>query len=369
MSLLVVRIPILLTVLMIATISSAAEVAIPDSTLVTQTAATSVSAMESGADISAFPGSTWGVLLGAIGTQPASADDEDEDEKKRVPKKKIRKKGESTIVSSDDDDQSCLSSCLGDLFISMLMSSDDDEDETDRVEPVSLVAEEAETAYGDTLQERSYARYVNEPAPDKIITPADFSLVLDLSWWKVGPSDVWDEYKDGGGRIGVGGNFIPSGIFEIGVDAGFSFNRGYPLFDYETSTRLESPQSSHLWMFDSGIRVGMIHSLSNKGPFLRWGLGPRVFWVKETADLKVYSLPGPTPLDDRKEALEKWRLGGDFVVSMLWDASNDVLIGFSTRLFIIPWESSGVQSLTLDYIGRKSLVGLNFGLVVHFNGF
>ncbi|MCP4572677.1 MAG: hypothetical protein GY838_10035 [bacterium] len=207
-----------------------------------------------------------------------------------------------------------------------------------------------------------------EPEPERVVVPADFSLVLDLSWWKSGPSEVWEEYKHGGGRFGVTAYFIPSENFEVGLDIGFAGAQGSPLYDYETSTRHESPQISHLWMIDSGLRFGMIHTFSRKGPFLRWGLGPRVFWVKENATLEVYELPGMTRLEDKKDALEAWRLGGDLSLSVLWDTNSSVLVGFSTRLFVVPWESSFTHSLTLDHIGKKSLVGFNIGLAIHFNG-
>jgi hypothetical protein len=114
--------------------------------------------------------------------------------------------------------------------------------------------------------------------------------------------------------------------------------------------------------------VGTIHNLSPKGPFLRWGLGPRMFWVKESADLLVYSLPDMGYQGEATESLDKWRLGGDVVFSMLWDTNSSVLVGFSTRMFVIPWDSDYEKALTLDYIGKRALVGFNIGLAVHFNG-
>ncbi|MBU0742078.1 hypothetical protein KKA85_07995 [bacterium] len=368
MSLPAARIPILLIGLMTATASLAAGTAAPDSSRAVEAAATAVAAAVGDAETPALPGSAWGALPERAEAQPPP--DDDEQEKERVPKKKVRRKGESRSASDDDDDSSCFSSCLEGVFISMLTSSDEDEDEeeTGYVEPPALVADEPEPAPGDTLQERTYAQYVDEPAPEKVFTPAAFGLVLDLSWWRSGPSDVWNEYRHGGGRFGVGGNFLVGGSAEIGIDAAFSWAKGYPLYDYETSTRLESPQISHLWLLDVGLRAGTIHNLASGGLFLRWGLGPRVYRVKESADLDVYELPGPTDLTYRKETLSAWRLGGDLLFSMLWHTEHEVFVGFSARFFVIPWESAREKSLTLDYIGRKSLVGFSLGLAVQFNG-
>jgi len=306
------------------------------------------------------PGSTWGVLPTAPGAQTPPA----EEEKKRVEKKKTRRKNDGGDASGEEEDQDedssdCFGSCVGGFFGS-LFSSGPEPEPAAPPPPASFQPAPQQTTAGPA--------YAPQPQPERVVTPADFSLVLVPSWWKSGPSEVWDEYKSGGGRIGVDAYFIPSENFEVGLGVGFAGATGTPLYDYVTSTRLDSPQKSHLWMVDTGVRAGMIHAFSRKGPFLRWGIGPRLFWVKETADLEVYELPGMVRLEDRKEALEQWRVGGDLAISMLWDTKSSVLLGFTVRMFVIPWNSSYEKSLTLDYIGKKSLVGFDIGLAVHFNG-
>jgi len=350
-SLPVARITVLLATFLIATTALAEETAVRDSARVEIEPATTIAD-----ETTAAPGSAWGAL-----SAPAA----EEEKKKRVKKKESRKKNDrGGKVEEEDEDESCVDSCIGGFIASIFASSSEPESTFQPEEPFHPYEPVQATA-----AEVAGEPEPDEPEPERVVVPADFSLVLDLSWWTSGPSEVSEEYKNGGGRVGVNAYFIPSDNFEVGVDIGFAWARGYPLYDYETSTRRESPQSSHLWMFDSGLRFGMIHTFSPKGPFLRWGLGPRVFWVKETADLEVYELPSMTRLDDKKDALEAWRLGGDLSVSMLWDTNSSVLVGFSMRLFVVPWESSFTHALTLDHIGKKSLVGFNLGLAIHFNGF
>jgi hypothetical protein len=348
----VVPIPVLLIVfmvLMITTVSLAEETAAPDSSGV------------------AIPGSNWGALPEITETTQAAADEKEK--KKRVPKKEAPKKTEEERTSyydddDDDDDDGtddCIGGCIGGILAGIFSSSDKQEDKSSEQEEYTYEPAQSTTQHDD------------EPTQEKqkeLFKPAGFRLGLDLSLWGFsGPSDLMDEYKEfEGGRYALSGYFNMSGTFEIEVDAGYSHIKGRPLFDYETSTKLESPQSSHIQMFDTGVRFGMIHVFSPGGPILRWGLGPRAFWVKETADLEVYSLPDETYLGDKEETLEDWRLGGDVVVSMLWDVGRDFLIGFSTRFFVIPWESSYMKSLTLDHIGKKSVTGWNVGFAVHFNG-
>jgi hypothetical protein len=356
------RIFILFTVFMMATVSMATETAVQDSTQVADTISTPGATEDTDTGTSGLPGSAWGTMTHRTGSQSSASGDEEK--KKRVPKKTPEKTPRETPeeikdAPPEDDDEDCVGSCIGGFLGGMFVSS-----------KVQESQHAQEYAPSEAFQEQGNAYYEEEtdPEPERIVTPADFSLVLDLSWWKSGPSEVWDEYKDGGVRFAVNGYFIVGENFEIGIDAGYSHAKGYPLFDYESSTMLESPQESHLYIFDTGIRAGLIHSFSSHGPFLRWGLGPRLFWVKETADLFAYSLPDLDPLDNRTESLEEWRVGGDLVISMLWATKSSVLVGFSTRLFVIPWDSSYTKALTLDHIGKKNLVGFHIGLAVQFNG-
>jgi hypothetical protein len=332
------------------------------------------------ADTDGVPGSDWGALQQRSGTSLESPDDEEK--KERVPKKKNdpeESQEESVVV---DEDEGWVAACFGGIIGSFFASlcNSDPEPAPARVEP-GQDHEEADPeptpdepppqpASVDRSNEPIPSHDIATPTEEKQVVPADVSLMLDVMWGSlVGPSDVADEYSDGGGHIGLSGYYIPSGSFEVGVDARYSYMKGVPIVDYVTPTMLDSPQESHIYMFDTGLRAGMIHTLSPKGTFLRWGLGPRLFWVKEKAYLEVYSLPSMGRMNDRIEQLEKWRFGGDLLVSLLWNTGHDFNVGLSTRLYLIPWESAFEKSLTLDYIGNKTLVGLNVGLAIHFNGF
>ncbi len=358
------RIFTLLTVFFMATVSMATETAVQDSTQIVDAISTPGATGDIDTETSGLPGSAWGTMTHRTGSRSVASGDEEK--KKRVPKETPKEAPQESRDAraedkdeDEDEDEDCVGSCIGGFLGGLFVSS-----------KVEQSQHSQEYAPSKAFQEQGSAYYEEEaePEPERIVTPADFSLVLDLSWWKSGPSEVWDEYKDGGVRFAVNGYFIVGENFEIGIDAGYSHAKGYPLFDYESSTMIESPQVSNLHIFDTGVRAGLIHSFSPHGPFLRWGLGPRLFWVKETADLFVYSVPDLDPLDNRTESLEEWRLGGDLVISMLWDTKSSVLVGFSTRLFVISWDSSYTKALTLDHIGKKNLVGFNIGLAVHFNG-
>jgi len=390
MSLSVVHIPIHFIVLAIATVSLGAETALPDSSHVVDASAAPVVAVVGDAENPAPPGSAWGVLTEITENQRAVADDPEK--KKRVPKKETSKKDENQRDSGDsyrdsnyDDDGSdaCVGACIGSFLSGIFNSSDEKEYESSYQEESVYTPTQTHAQYDEKptqekqeeaypLQKQASAQYEDksdQKMPWDEFTLAGFRLALDLSLWGfAGPSALVDEYMNTGGRYALSGCFNLGGTFEIEVDAGYSHINGKPIFDYETSTRLESPQSSHIQLFDTGVRFGMIHVFSSGSPILRWGLGPRVFWVKETADLKVYSLPGEIYLEDREEALEEWRLGGDIIVSMMWNVGSDFLVGFSTRFFVIPWESSYMKSLTLDHIGNKSVTGWSVGCTVHFNG-
>jgi len=344
-----VPVPVLLIVLMIliiSTVSLADETAVPDSSGVVA------------------PGSTWGALPPSTEAPLAAADEKEK--KKRVPKKETPKKEENqrdSYYEDDDEDEDglegCVGSCIGSFFAGIFSSSN--EKKYDSSEQENFSHEPAQT----------YTQLDEEPTQEKqkeAFIPAGFRLGLNVSLWGIaGPSDLVDEYKNTGGRYGLSGCFNMGGSFEIEIDAAYSHINGQPLFDYETSTILESPQSSHMQLFDTGLRFGMIHVFSPGKPILRWGLGPRMFWLKETADLDVYSLPGEVYQGSREETLEDWQLGGDILVSMLWDVGSDILLGFNVRFFFIPWESSYMKSLTLDHLGND-VTGWSVGFDVHFNG-
>lgn len=351
-----VRLSLLFVVLLLATAAHATEAAAPDTTRVSGDSADEVAP----ADV---PGAAWGALAASV-----AADDEEEEEKKRVPKKKIRRRSDSS--SDDDDDMDCFGSCLDGIFVSMLTSggNDEEEDEEDAYVAPSEMVETSEPAPGDTLQERTYATYADEPEPRPAIEPSGKALVVNLAWWRAGPMDVWDEYRDGGMRFCVGGNFLVGRTVSLDLDAAYSWAKGYPQYDYETSTLLESPQRTNIYVFDVGLRIGTLHDFGQEAVFLRWGVGPRLYQVKETADLDVYDMPGPSNLRQREEALTAWKLGGDAMFSMVFDTQSSVLVGFTVRYFVIPWEGMREKSLTLDYIGRKPIRGFSIGLTTYFNG-
>jgi hypothetical protein len=314
----------------------------------------------------------------------------DQEKKERVKKKpnedRRRQRDEDTEADEDDDDddeQSCFSSCLSGILVDMLFSSSDEEEAVpDTIptgpEPAVAFSEETPVQPGtyrfdqpDSTQElTSHEPSISTPTASAEPPPLDrFVLLGALSWSKTGPSDLWDEYRNGGFRLELNPfRVMPSGL-QFGLTLGFETYQGEPEFEYTTSTRLESPTSSTLEFFSVGARAGQYFALGGGGGHLYWGVGPVLFWVQESADLDIYEMPSRTYLTSSETSLERWRMGGDAAFGMNWWASPGLRLGFLTRLFVIPWEGQEVESLTLDFLGKRSLVGFSIGLVIGHAGY
>lgn len=355
------RLLTLLGILLLAPLALADE-----SKTVADSAATFIDATSS----EAVPGSAWGsVSSGGGSSSPFRTED-----KKRVPKKETRKKGEGSSADDDDDDDSddCVGSCFG-SFLGSLFDDDDDDVVYYAPAPPPAAPDRSRDDTGYTASDEPDTDADYAPLPDRPRDPvaiAPFDVHLDLSWWKTGPSALSSEYKYGGFHSGLGSAFALGGTsasaFTLDLEFGFSGARGYPEFDYETATRLDSPQRTYLWIVDGGVRFGMTSRASDSALF-RWGLGPRVFWVKESADIDVYTMPGMSFVEATTTEHEAWRLGGDIAASMMWGA-DDVLMGVAVRAFFIPWKGKGVESLTTDFIGKRTIAGGSIGFIITSNG-
>jgi hypothetical protein len=325
-----------------------------------------------------------GVLSDSFGRKTAtqvmvaSAASNDDDEKKRVPKEKEKEKtngkrsdGRHHHEAEADEGESCWGSCFGDFLTGLFFSGEGDEDEEVIVPEASGIQE---SAAADTAEE-------SEPPPPVAFMPVEevvelppprsrFALLSFLGWGKNGPSTVSEEYGGGAVRFGLTGLWATASSFQVGLTLGYAAGSGDPKFNYETTSRRDSPTGSNVYVFDAAVRAGQYLRIGGKDTRLYWGVGPALFWVKERADLEVYTLPDEKYVGKERVSLEKWRVGGDAAVGMDWSIGNSgARLGFLTRFFVIPWTSEGKKSLTLDFIGKRSIVGFNLGLAAGFDGF
>jgi hypothetical protein len=67
--------------------------------------------------------------------------------------------------------------------------------------------------------------------------------------------------------------------------------------------------------------------------------------------------------------LHRARLGGDVAVGASWQVAGKMHVGGQVRSFVIPWYSQGRKSLTLDFLGDRSLVGFGVSASVTFDAF
>jgi hypothetical protein len=166
--------------------------------------------------------------------------------------------------------------------------------------------------------------------------PAELVFLGNASWpFMSGPAEAVEEYRD------------PK----------YTYYYGAP-------TLADDPVRSHHYVFDVGLRAGTCHDLL--GGRLGWAVGPVLYWVKETAVITVRDSASWAPLETRTESLERVRLGGDAMTYATWGLGSSLRLGALARVYVIPWSSRGSKSLTLDYVGKKTLAGLELGLVVGF---
>ena len=200
--------------------------------------------------------------------------------------------------------------------------------------------------------------------------PRNLAIMTEVSYlYLTGPSEVREEYENGGVHFGITGVFIPSGTLQLSLGIGFATIPGYPKYDYETSTVRESPIDSRLDILDLGLRAGQYGQIRQGRGRYYWGLGPVLYWVQETADLEIYALPTELPLGERTEVQDTWRFGADLGLGFSYAVARTVHLGGLARFFWIPWDGEGEKSLTLDFIGDKTLVGFNVGVSLAFDVF
>jgi len=311
----------------------------------------------------------------------ASNQNQDDNTKRRVPKDRQKDNDRDRLPEDaddedddDDDGNDCVGSCLSSM-ITDILSGDDDEEEAvpDTIPSVhgfvtadkisNADAREFTVSPTDTPTPVTHA-----PEPAEPTDEMRFVLLLSTGWGPIGPAELADEYHSGAWRVAVNSMGVMDNA-QVGLVLGLQLASGEPLFDYATSSQLDVPSNSRLTIFDIGLRVGQYVSPGGGNLRIYWGLGPELFWVKESADLELYSLPGRDLLSAEKVSLQKWRFGGDVAFGLDWRVGGDLRLGFQTRFYLISWSSDEVESLTTDFIGKQAITGFNFGLTIGYDGF
>jgi len=190
-----------------------------------------------------------------------------------------------------------------------------------------------------------------------------FGVVVDVSWFHIGPQDVSDEYDGGEWRTGLQGFRRVGRMGRAVLSAGFSWAKGQPKFNYVTPTQIDYPRSSLLQIVDLGLAAGLDFRLGTRSDF-RFDIGPMLCWARESAKMDYDSLQGGVVVGSghRQESLKQWRIGGQFNMGIGIRLHAHTRLALFIRAFAISWKSESQKSLTLDFIGTEPLVGGGIGI-------
>lgn len=196
------------------------------------------------------------------------------------------------------------------------------------------------------------------------------AFMADVSWFYLtGPREVREEYEYGGLRGAFCAVMTPASSFQVTLGLGYGEEIGEPLYDYETATTIESPHDSRLQMFDVGLRFGQYTPLGGGRARVYWGMGPAFYWVKESADIDITAAATGLPLGQRTEEHSWSRFGADAAIGFSYEVGSRFHLGGLVRGIWVSWDAEGKESLTLDWIGDKSLAGFGIGLSLAYDAF
>lgn len=187
-------------------------------------------------------------------------------------------------------------------------------------------------------------------------------ISFGASGFQAGPSDVSDEYVEGPWRFDFRVAWPSASTWRAGFAFGSSQAHGNPRFDYKTGNQIDRPSGSRLVIVDFGVDGGQCLNLARNWR-LAWAIGPTLSYVQERADIRTEVLQDGSwiPVGTREETLSKWRPGGDVKVFFENRVDAGWRLGLALRAFVIPWHSEGQKSLTLDFIGDRSIAGGSVG--------
>jgi hypothetical protein len=193
-----------------------------------------------------------------------------------------------------------------------------------------------------------------EPVPPAPERPATWGVMLALGGGGVGPADLNIEYGEGGLRVEAQYmRFLPK-HWQTGAGVGWRDFNGQPRsnYIYSNSTTVDEPSNSKLQMLDIGLRAG---TRTGRGPGLRfwWLLGPTVFHVQESADIRVVESGTGVQVGERREQLSRWAAGGDLRLGIGWRYHKPFEVGLVTDFYMMAWKGHRELSLTTDFTGDQ----------------
>jgi hypothetical protein len=200
-------------------------------------------------------------------------------------------------------------------------------------------------------------------------TPLPVGVAADISVFDAGPEDVSDEYVKAPWRLGLRLSWPPASTWQAGFALGYSQVRGTPQtyyqIPYETPRQIDYPYDSRLQIVDVGVDAGQSLGLGRNWGF-SWAVGPTLNWLQESANVEYDLLQGGAVVDfgRRREVLVRWRAGGDAKLWFGMRRDSGLRLGLALRAFVIPWHSEGLKSLTLDFIGDRSIAGGSVGFYI-----
>jgi hypothetical protein len=192
------------------------------------------------------------------------------------------------------------------------------------------------------------------PVPSAPRRPPTWGVMLALGGGGVGPADLNVEYSDGAVRIEAQYlRFLPK-HWQTGAGVGWRDFDGQPRTDYAYPglPTFDEPSNSKLQILDIGLRAG---TRTGRGPGFRfwWLLGPTLFHVHESADIRVIDSGTGFQVDERREQLSRWAAGGDVRLGIGWLLNKPVEIGLVTDFYMMAWKGHHELSLTTDFTGDQ----------------
>jgi hypothetical protein len=185
------------------------------------------------------------------------------------------------------------------------------------------------------------------PSPSPRERPT-WGVQLALGGGGTGPAELNTEYQSGMFRAEAQYlRFLPK-QWQSGAGLGWRYGEGSPQVLYRTSTVVEEPANSKLWMLDIGARGGQRYT-DRSGFRFDWLLGPALYYVHERADVTSYDRSTMALLGTNVESLGRWAGGGDLRLGFGWLLGAGE-IGLVIDGYAMGWKGHNEKALSTDFV-------------------
>jgi hypothetical protein len=250
----------------------------------------------------------------------------------------------------------------------------------DGVEPAGWIASAALSAAPRGATAPGNAR---EPAPLGTTAPAPprpsyrdlhplgreprWALQVVPSLGLFGKRELAEEYDvNGDGQAAFEAHYLefqPRLWLQWGVGVGFREGWGAPGVSYLTASRSDEPNTSRWRVLDFDLLVGQ-RWRDWKGGRLSWSVGPALFHVRETADLRSFANDSTHAfLGAHEEKLLRWAGGATMRLGAGWQVLPWLEVGVQAGGYVMAWTGRHEKSLTGDFV-RGPVDGLDLGLAL-----